>query len=90
MDTIILLILAGLCLGGAFLCFRPLFWAARSSAKDAEKSLEELGFEIIEPEETEEERQFRVYGNCYGYDYNNNRVDQYVHLQNMMTTFYAY
>ena len=75
MDTIILLILAGLCLCGAFLCFRPLFWAARSSAKDVEKSLEELGFEIIEPEETEAERQFRVYGNCYGYDYNNKRVD---------------
>lgn len=75
MDTIILLIFAGVCLWIAFLCFRPLFWAARSSAKGTEKSLEELGFEIIEPEETEAERQFRIYGNCYGYDYNNKRVD---------------
>lgn len=75
MDTIILLIFAGVCLWIAFLCFRPLFWAARSSAKGKEKSLEELGFEIIEPEETEAERQFRIYGNCYGYDYNNKRVD---------------
>ena len=69
MDIIIILILAGLCLWGAFLCFRPLFWAARSSAKGTEKSLEELGFEIIEPEESEEERQFREYGDCYGYSY---------------------
>lgn len=69
MDTIIILIFAGLCLWFAFLCFRPLFWAARSSAKGTEKSLEELGFEIIEPEESEEERQFREYGDCYGYSY---------------------
>ena len=75
MDTIIILIFAGLCLWFAFLCFRTLFWAATSSSKGKEKSLEELGFEIIEPEETEAERQFRIYGNCYGYDYNNKRVD---------------
>lgn len=69
MDTIIILIFAGLCLGFAILCFRLLFWAASSSAKGTEKSLEELGFEIIEPEESEEERQFREYGDCYGYSY---------------------
>ena len=75
MDTIIILIFAGVCLWFAFMCFRPLFWAARSSAKGSGKSFEELDIEIIEPEESEEERQFRIYGNCYGYDYNNKRVD---------------
>ena len=75
MDTISILIFVGVCLWVAFLCLRPLFWVAAISAKGKEESLEELDFEIIEPEETEAERQFRIYGNCYGYDYNNNRVD---------------
>ena len=69
MDTIIILIFAGLCLGFAIFCFRPLFRAASNSAKGTGKSLEELGIEIIEPEESEEERQFREYGDCYGYSY---------------------
>lgn len=69
MDTIIMLIIAGLCLWFAILCFRPLFWAAINSAKGTGKSLEELGIEIIESEESEEERQFREYGDCYGYSY---------------------
>ena len=69
MDTIIILIFAGVCLWFAFMCFRPLFWAARSSAKGSGKSFEELDIEIIEPEESEEERQFREYGDCYGYSY---------------------
>ena len=69
MDIIIILIFAGLCLGFAILCFRPLFWAASSSAKGSGKSFEELDIEIIEPEESEEERQFREYGDCYGYSY---------------------
>ena len=69
MDTIIILIFAGLCLGFAILCFSPFFWATSSSAKGNEKDLEELGFEIVEPEESEEERQFREYGDCYGYSY---------------------
>ena len=56
-------------LGFGILCFRPLFWAARSSAKGSGKSFEELDIEIIEPEESEEERQFREYGDCYGYSY---------------------
>ena len=69
MDTIIILIFAGLCLGFAILCLRPLLWAAENSAKETDKSLEELGIEIVEPEESEEERQFREYGDCYGYSY---------------------
>ena len=69
MDIIIILIFSGLCLVFAILCFRPLFWAASSSAKGSGKSFEELDIEIIEPEESEEERQFREYGDCYGYSY---------------------
>lgn len=64
--TILFALIMGIVLMGAgiYMLILLIYYALKPKNNDAPKE-----YIIVEPEETEEERQCREYGDCYGYSY---------------------